>query len=122
MAGLSTVFKAAAKALAAASAAVVSCEGPSAAKKAAATASPGHPLFLYGAAAASTLALVITAGYHFCIESDEADGGPEGKVKTEEEAGAEAALLQARESLNLEWTQTNELNKASNGTLGFEAW
>ena len=86
--------------------------------------SAGSSFFLYGAAAASTLALAITAGYHYYSEVDEGSEGlgQNAKSKAEEEAGAEQALTQARESLHMEWTQTTELHKASNGQLGFEAW
>ena len=111
------------------SGAVVACDGKAAAPtKKAATASAdgmGNSALVYGAAAASALALLIT-GYHYYTESEEGEGGADGKeAQAEADDGAEAAeaaLLHARDALNQEWNQTSELNKASNGTLGFQAW
>jgi hypothetical protein len=78
------------------------------------------------AAAASGLALFLT-GYYYWLHSDGEGGidggkggGQQGKNQDQEES--EQALLQARDALQMEWTQTCELNKVSKGTLGFEAW
>jgi len=84
------------------------------------------------AAAASGLALLIT-GYYYWInsESDDeesatADLGAaiedEESAKVREQANSEAAISQARDALRVEWEQAVELNKVSDGKLGFEAW
>ena len=79
-----------------------------------------HPILLYGCCAVSAAALAITGYYYYTTD----DNGVEvsGGANKEDEVGAEAALQHARESLEVEWTQTSDLNKASSGTLGFEAW
>jgi len=74
------------------------------------------------AAAASGLALLCT-GYYYWVNSelDESSERSGGEAESDQ-AESEAALAQAREALRMEWTQTCELNKASKGTMGFEAW
>ena len=79
-----------------------------------------HPFLLYGCCAVSAAALAIT-GYSY-YTTDENGVEVSAGANKEDEVGAEAALQHARESLEVEWTQTSDLNKASSGTLGFEAW
>ena len=102
----------------------VSCDDTGAAKKVTSGTGAQSSQLAIAVCAASGLALVV-AGYHYWVnsETDENEGSAEGKGRSEEDqAGAEAALEQARVSLNHEWTQASELHKASKGTLGFEAW
>ena len=54
--------------------------------------------------------------------AEDSDKGSGSKRGEEDDSESEAALTQARDALRAEWTQTNELNKASKGTMGFEAW
>jgi len=74
------------------------------------------------AAAASGLALLVTGYYYWVNSAEDSDKGSGSKRGEEDDSESEAALTQARDALRAEWTQTNELNKASKGTMGFEAW
>ncbi len=79
-------------------------------------------LLLTVAAAASGLALLCT-GYYYWVNSELDESSERSSAEAEaDQAESEAALAQAREALRMEWTQTCELNKASKGTMGFEAW
>ena len=81
-----------------------------------------HPILLYGCAAVSAAALAITGYYYYTTDENGVEVSAGANNNKEDEVGAEAALQHARESLEVEWTQTSDLNKASSGTLGFEAW
>ncbi|WZN65961.1 hypothetical protein HKI87_13g75240 [Chloropicon roscoffensis] len=81
-----------------------------------------HPILLYGCAAVSAAALAITGYYYYTTDENGVEVSAGANKNKEDEVGAEAALQHARESLEVEWTQTSDLNKASSGTLGFEAW
>ncbi len=94
--------------------------------------------YLLALAAACGGAALCVAGYYMYTASDGDDGegsvkgakegsggsdAPQGAGKDEEDqASSQATLTQAREALRMEWEQAEELNKASDGKLGFEAW
>ena len=108
----------------------VACDGSENAtlgqKKTTSSATDGHeashPILLYGCAAVSAAALAITGYYYYTTDENGVEVSAGANNNKEDEVGAEAALQHARESLEVEWTQTSDLNKASSGTLGFEAW